>query len=30
MLDAAQSIDRTAASIDTKLRALADTDGQAR
>jgi hypothetical protein len=29
MLGAAQSIDRTAASIDAKLRALADTNGQA-
>jgi hypothetical protein len=28
MLDAAQSIDRTAASIDTRLRTLADTDGK--
>jgi hypothetical protein len=28
MLDAAQSIDRTAASIDTRLRALAETDGR--
>src|SRR5919198_4514569 len=28
LLDAAQSIDRTAASIDTRLRALADTDGR--
>ena len=28
MLDAAQSIDRTAASIDTKLRTLAGTDGK--
>jgi hypothetical protein len=28
MLDAAQSIDRTAASIDTKLRALVDTNGK--
>jgi hypothetical protein len=28
VLDAAQSIDRTAASIDTKLRALVDTDGR--
>ena len=28
MLDAAQSIDRTAASIDTRLRAMADTDGR--
>src|ERR671938_1644045 len=30
MLDAAQSIDRTATSIDTRLRALADTDGRTR
>ena len=29
MLNAAQSMDRTAASIDAKLRALADTNGQA-
>jgi hypothetical protein len=28
MLDAAQSIDRTAASMDAKLRALADADGK--
>ncbi len=28
MLDAAQSMDRTAASIDTRLRRLADTDGK--
>jgi hypothetical protein len=28
LLDAAQSIDRTAASIDTRLRALVDTDGR--
>ena len=28
MLDAAQSINRTAASIDAKLRALADTNGK--
>src|SRR5919199_860731 len=30
MLDAAQSIDRTATSIDSQLRALAETDGRAR
>jgi hypothetical protein len=29
MLAAAQSIDRTAAAIDAKLRALADTNGKA-
>src|SRR5918911_5127849 len=28
LLEAAQSIDRTAASMDAKLRALADTDGR--